>query len=149
MLPLTILKESFTTLATGARQLVVQEALVKRPVDSSTTWAPTESQGSLAGSFSAKTRMLRPSTRMQSVPALISFGKLPRMESYLRRWARVLGSVRSFTATNSRLRSLSEARSTLRPIRPNPLMPTLTAILPPYDCEMKDELGADDPNKKS
>src|ERR1700757_5074434 len=97
IVPLMILKLSCTTLAIGARQFVVQDALemmwclagsytwwftprtrvtssffagaemitfftgprmcflassalVKRPVDSRTTWAPTDSQGSLAGS---------------------------------------------------------------------------------------------------
>src|SRR5713101_2684968 len=104
MVPLTILKLSLTTLAIGARQFVVQEALemmwcfagsyfssftpsttvrssffagaemmifftlprrcslasvasVNRPVDSMTTWAPTESHGRAAGSFSLKTLM--------------------------------------------------------------------------------------------
>src|SRR5260370_33640597 len=102
MVRLTILKLSFTTLAIGARQFVVQEAFemmwcfagsyfssftpsttvrssffagaemmtfftesrrcffasvasVKRPVDSMTTCAPTESQGRAAGGFSFKT----------------------------------------------------------------------------------------------
>src|SRR5512146_2798415 len=130
------------TFFTGPRRcFLASSALVKRPVDSSTTCAPTESQGSLAGSFSAKTRRVRPSTRMQSVPALMSLLRLPRMESYLSRWARVLGSVRSLTATNSILRSLSAARSTLRPMRPNPLMPTLIAIKPPNECEIKGSCG--------
>ena len=104
MVPQTILKLSLITLATGARQLVVQDAFemmwclagsyfswftpsttvmssffagaemmtfftgprrcflaslasVKWPVDSMTTCAPTESQGSAAGSFSLKTLM--------------------------------------------------------------------------------------------
>ena len=42
-----------------------------------------------------------------------------------------LGSVRSFTATISRSLLPKAARSTLRPMRPKPLMPTLTAMLPP------------------
>ena len=49
------------------------------------------------------------------------------MESYLSRWASVLLSVRSLTATISRSLPLaSAARKKLRPIRPNPLMPILT-----------------------
>src|SRR5437899_11233598 len=50
------------------------------------------------------------------------------MESYFSRWASVLGSVRSLTATNSSSRSSMAVRSTLRPMRPNPLMPTLIAM---------------------
>src|SRR5260370_36468242 len=48
----------------------------------------------------------------------------------LRRWASVLVSVMSFTATNSSACCCCDtaARSTLRPIRPNPLMPTPPAI---------------------
>src|ERR1700676_874095 len=72
---------------------------------------------------------------MLSALALILFGRLPRMESYFSRCANVFGSVRSLTATNSRLGSLSDARKTLRPMRPNPLMPTLIAIVSPfYEC---------------
>src|SRR2546425_8211210 len=37
----------------------------------------------------------------------------------------------SFTATNSMAGSPSEARKMLRPMRPNPLIPTLIGILPP------------------
>ena len=103
-------------------------ASVKRPVDSSITCAPTDSHGSFAGSFSAKTLIVFPSTSMLSVPAEILFGKLPRMESYFRRWASVLGSVRSLTATKSRLESFREASSTFLPMRPKPLMPILIAM---------------------
>src|SRR5438105_1649349 len=80
---------------------------------------------------------------MLSAPALILFGRLPRMESYFSRCASVLGSVRSLTATNSRLGSLSEARKTLRPMRPKPLIPTLIAMLSPffvlssYECDIR------------
>src|SRR5205807_2044015 len=41
------------------------------------------------------------------------------------------GSVMSFTATNSMAGSPSEARKMLRPMRPNPLIPTLIGMLPP------------------
>ncbi len=105
---------------------------VKRPVDSLTTGAPTDSQGRAAGSFSLKTLITFPSTVMLSAPALILFGRLPRMESYFSRCASVLGSVRSLTATNSRFGSLSEVRKTLRPMRPKPLMPTLIAMVSPF-----------------
>src|ERR1700722_5567460 len=78
---------------------------------------------------------------MWRAPALILLGRLPRMESYFSRCASVFGSVRSFTATNSRLGSLSEVRSTLRPMRPKPLMPTLIAMFSPffssYECDVR------------
>src|ERR1700722_14231467 len=52
------------------------------------------------------------------------------MESYLSRWARVAGVVRSFTATNSISGFPRAVRKTLRPMRPKPLIPTFTAISP-------------------
>src|SRR5579863_4250011 len=54
--------------------------------------------------------------------------KLPRIESYFSRWARVAVLVRSLTATNSMPESPSDERRRLRPMRPKPLMPTLIAI---------------------
>src|SRR5580692_12044565 len=116
MVPQTILNSSLSTLATGARQFVVQDAFemmwclagsyfswftpsttvmssffagaemmtfftdprrcffasvasVKRPVDSTTTCAPTDSQGSVAGSFSLKTLIVLPSIVTLSGPA--------------------------------------------------------------------------------
>src|SRR5512136_2736576 len=53
---------------------------------------------------------------------------LPWTESYFRRWAKVCASVRSFTATTSNSFLFRPARRTFRPILPNPLIPTLTAI---------------------
>src|ERR1700732_2748905 len=95
------------------------------------TCAPTDSQGRAAGSFSLKTLMTLPSIEILSVPAVILLGRLPRMESYLSRCARVFGSVRSLTATKSRFLSARAVRRTLRPMRPKPLMPTFIAIAPP------------------
>src|ERR1041385_7553583 len=54
---------------------------------------------------------------------------LPRTESYLRRCARVFALVRSLTATKSMFLSPIAARMMLRPIRPNPFIPTLTGIV--------------------
>ena len=69
---------------------------------------------------------------MKSSPALISFFRLPRIESYFNKCARVAGLVKSLTATKSIsspvLGFASAARNTLRPMRPKPLMPTFTAI---------------------
>src|ERR1022692_2745191 len=181
MVPLTILNLSFNTRATGARQLVVHEALemmlsfaatylssftpitmvmsspvagaemmtfltvpfrcslacsalVNFPVDSITTCTPRELQSSLAGSRSENTRIFLPSTVMESSVAVMSLDRLPRTESYFSRWASVLGLVRSLTATMSISLSLSAVRRTLRPMRPNPLMPTLIAMSPLKKC---------------
>ena len=58
------------TFFTGPRMCFLASlASVKRPVDSMTTCAPTESQGSAAGSFSLNTLMVLPSTVMLSAPA--------------------------------------------------------------------------------
>src|SRR3990170_1642436 len=55
------------------------------------------------------------------------------MESYFNRCARVAASVRSFTATSSRSVTPSRwaARTTFRPIRPNPLIAMRVVILIP------------------
>src|SRR5215210_6656848 len=53
----------------------------------------------------------------------------PRIESYLSRCASVALSVMSLTATHSMSVSLARpARSTFRPMRPNPLIPTRTGM---------------------
>src|SRR6202012_3247476 len=65
---------------------------------------------------------------MESPVALISCLRLPRMESYFRRWASVAGFVRSFTATNSIFGSSIAVLRTLGRMRPKPLIPTLIAI---------------------
>ena len=57
--------------------------------------------------------------------------RLPSTESYFSRCASVAALVRSLTATKSISLLPSAARMMLRPIRPNPLIPTLTAITPP------------------
>src|SRR6185437_14599151 len=74
------------------------------------------------------TLMVLPSMVMEAAVEVISFFRLPRMESYLSRWASVAGLVRSLTATISISGLPSDARNTLRPMRPKPLIPTFTAI---------------------
>ncbi len=101
---------------------------VKNPVDSTTISAPTEAQSSFAGSRSAKTLIVFPSTMSESSVEEISCFRFPRIESYFSRCASVAGVVRSFTATNSISGLPSAVRKTLRPMRPKPLMPTLTAM---------------------
>ena len=56
----------------------------------------------------------------------------PRTESYLSRYAIVSASPRSFAATTSKSPPRCKcARNRLRPMRPNPLIPTRTATEPP------------------
>src|SRR5688500_7583270 len=72
---------------------------------------------------------------MVSPSAFTSSSRLPRIESYFSRWARVAASVMSFTATNSISLSWSAARRMLRPMRPKPLMPTRMAMLTSFPPE--------------
>ena len=65
---------------------------------------------------------------MPSPLVLMEAWRLPRIESYFRRWASVFASVISFTATKSTSRLPMAARMMFRPIRPKPLIPTLTPI---------------------
>ena len=109
---------------------------VNIPVDSMTTSTPSCFQGSSAGSFMANTFTGFPATsRPPSRTSTFSLNR-PWIESYFRRWASVGASVMSFTATIWRAGSLYAARKKLRPIRPNPLIPTLTAMLLPPREEM-------------
>src|SRR5215471_1000963 len=63
------------TFFTGPRRcFLASSALVNRPVDSITTCAPTDSQGSAAGSFSANTLIVLPSMLMLSGLAVMVFG---------------------------------------------------------------------------
>src|SRR5918997_1820477 len=174
MSPRSMPKLSLSTLASGARQFVVQDALlmivcepsyfswltpmtmvrsspvagaemttflappastclrassalVKKPVDSTTTSTPRSPHGRLAGSRSERTFMVFPAILMPSPSAATSSDSTPRMLSYLSRCARTSGLVRSLTATISMSLPLAAAaRQKLRPMRPNPLMPTRT-----------------------
>src|SRR5215218_6102051 len=122
--------EMITFLAPPLRCRAASSRLVKRPVDSITTSTPRSPQGSCAGSFCALASTRVPPTVIASSSKLTSSSSRPKVESYLSRWARVLLSVRSLTATISRSRPLA-ARKKLRPMRPKPLMPTRTVMLPP------------------
>src|SRR4051812_11844932 len=133
--PMTIVRSSpvagaemMTFLAPPASTcLRASSALVKKPVDSTTTSTPRSAQGRAAGSRSESTLMVLPPTLMPSPSAPTSSARTPRMLSYFSRWARVSGLVRSLTATISMSLPLAAAaRQKLRPIRPNPLIPTRT-----------------------
>src|SRR5439155_12239185 len=84
--------------------------------------------GSSAGSRFDSTLNSSPSTEIVSSFASTRACRLPSTESYLSRCASVCAFVRSLTATKSMFLSPSAARMMFRPIRPNPLIPTLTAI---------------------
>src|SRR6185369_11907565 len=71
-----------------------------------------------------------PSTAIVSSFASTLACRLPSTESYFSRCASVLALVRSLTATKSMFLSPRAARMMLRPIRPKPLMPTRTGIVP-------------------
>src|SRR5919198_120299 len=137
-------KLSITTFTMGTRQLVVHDAFemivclagsyfslsVNRPVLSSTNSTPRSFQGSLSGSLIADTLIVLPFTTSASLLASTVPGKRPCTESNFSKCASVLVSVMSLTPTNSTSLCLAmvAARSTLRPIRPNPLIPTRTAM---------------------
>src|SRR3954471_20757263 len=126
--------EMMTFLAPPASTcLRASAALVKKPVDSMTTSQPRSPHGRLPGSRSDSTFIVLPAILMPSPSAAMSSLRTPRMLSYFSRCASTSGLVRSLTATISMSWPLAAAaRQKLRPIRPNPLMPTrtVTADLP-------------------
>src|SRR2546425_2106864 len=136
--------EITTFLAPALRCLAAASRSVKRPVLSSTSSTPKSFQGSFSGSLMADTLIGLPFTTIASPRASTVPPNRPCTESYLSRWASVLVSVMSFTATNSSADCFirTAARSTLRPIRPNPLMPTRTAIA------ASGEIGKDGPTER-
>src|SRR5438034_574820 len=122
--------EMTTFFAPAARCLSASGRSVNRPVLSSTRSTPNAFHGSFSGSLIADTLIGLPLTTSASPCASTVPGNRRWMESYFRRCASVLVSVMSFTATNSSACCFmsTAARSTLRPMRPNPLIPTRTAM---------------------
>ena len=117
--------EMITFLAPAVMCFLASAAFVKWPVDSMTISALTEAHGRFAGSRSAKTLIVLPPTVIVSSVWLTSSPRRPKIESYFRRWAKVALSVRSLIPTILIFGLVSAARKKLRPIRPNPLIPTL------------------------
>src|SRR6516165_6464551 len=122
--------EMTTLLAPASRCLRASAALVNRPVDSTTTSTPSSRHGSPAGSRSASILIVCDPARMASPSTVTSTSSGPSRVSYLSRCANVATSPRSLAATISMPAVLAApactARQKLRPIRPNPLMPTRT-----------------------
>src|SRR6266436_3692362 len=123
--------ETSTRLAPAVRCAEALSLAVKMPVHSSAMSTPRSFQGSVAGSRCAVTLIL-PLPRLIESPSTVTVpGNRPCTESKRRRWALVSTGPRSLMATTSiSLRPDSAmARSTLRPIRPNPLIATRIAML--------------------
>ena len=123
--------EMITFFAPPAMCFFASAALVKKPVDSITISAFTSLQGRLAGSFSAKIRIVLPFTVIELSVCVTVASKRPSIESYFKRWASVFTSVRSLMPTTSIFAfCVNAALKKLRPIRPNPLIPTRTTVNP-------------------
>ena len=116
--------EMTTFFAPASRCFCAPSRLVKKPVDSITTSTSRSRQGSAAGSRSASPRISLPPTLSEPPSTSTSSGNLPSTESYRRRCAIVFTSPRSLNATISKSPRSCAARKKLRPMRPNPLIPT-------------------------
>ena len=119
-----------TFFAPAVRCLAASSRLVKSPVDSNTTSTPRSFHGSCAGSRIDSTLNSSPSTEMLSPLGLDLRVQVAEHRVVLEQMRERCALVRSLTATKSMFLSPSAARMMLRPMRPNPLIPTLTAIDP-------------------
>ena len=117
--------DTITNGAPASRCIDACSLLEKMPVDSITMSTPRSAHGRAFGSRSARIWSSSPSTSMPPSVARTSASQVPRTESYLSRWAISSLEPRSLAATKSMSapRCLA-ARKKLRPMRPNPLMPT-------------------------
>ena len=122
--------EMITFFAPAVMCFCASAALVKIPVDSITTSAPTAFQGRFAGSRSAKTLIVFPPTVSVSAVCETSKPRRPKIESYFKRWASVALSVRSLIPTMFIFGFVRLARKKFLPMRPNPLIPTLIICNP-------------------
>src|SRR4051794_13232179 len=128
--------EMMTFFAPPSRCALAVGPVVNRPVDSMTMSTPRSPHGSLAGSRSARILIDLSPTWMVSPSTDTGCGSLPTTLSYCSKWAMVATSPRSLAATTSMPRSAAAlpgaftARQKLRPMRPNPLIPTRTVMTP-------------------
>src|SRR5580765_1602875 len=121
--------EMMTIGAPASRCCAALSLLVNRPVDSTTTSTPSSPHGRAVGSRSARILSVLPSTLMPSPTSSTSPSYVPRIVSYFNRWAISSTDSRSLAATKSMSAPRSfAARKKLRPILPNPLMPTLIVM---------------------
>src|SRR5258705_7739983 len=123
--------DTSTRLAPAVRCATALALALKMPVHCSAMSTPSVFQGSFVGSRSAETLILPLPTLIESPSTVTVPGKRPCTESKRSRWALVSTGPRSLMPTTSiSVRPDSAmARSTLRPIRPNPLIATRTAML--------------------
>src|SRR5271169_5164064 len=122
--------DTSTRLAPAVRCANAFSLAVKMPVHSSAMSTPSDFHGSLEGSRSAETLIL-PLPRLIESPSTVTVpGNRPCTESKRNRCALVSTGPRSLMPTTSMsLRPDSAmARSTLRPMRPNPLIATRIAM---------------------
>src|SRR6267154_1745687 len=136
-----------TFFAPASRWPLAFAASVNNPVDSTTRSTPSAFHGKAAGpSLTARHLILIPLTTSTSSSSTdgLDFSletvplNRPCVESYFTRYARLSAGTISLTATTSislPSKPWSQiARNTRRPMRPNPLMPTLIAMCNfPYD----------------
>ncbi len=123
--------ETITRLAPAVRCAAALSREVKMPVHSIATSTPRALCGNSAGFLIAVTLIVWPPVLIVSPSTTTSAGKRPCTLSKRRRCAFVSTGPRSLIATTSMsLRPDSTmARRTLRPMRPKPLIATLTAIV--------------------
>ena len=136
--------EMTTFFAPASRCPFAFSALVKMPVDSTTTSTPRSPHGSAAGPSRTSSALIfwLPTTMVSSPSSDTSSSRMPPTESNFSRCARDLLSARSLTATISMsvwpsFFCASTARKKLRPIRPNPLTPTRTVTV----CSLSGFIG--------
>src|SRR6185295_9145328 len=123
--------ETSTRLAPAVRCATALALALKMPAHSSAMSTPSSFHGSLEGSRSAETLIL-PLPRLSESPSTVTMpGNRPCTESKRSRCALVSTGPRSLIPTTSiSLRPDSAmARKILRPMRPNPLIATRTAML--------------------
>src|SRR5688572_26382262 len=123
--------ETSTRLAPAVRCATALALALKMPVHSIAMSTPSSFHGSFDGSRSAETLILPLPTLIESPSTVTMPGKRPCTESKRSRWALVSTGPRSLIPTTSiSLRPDSAmARKILRPMRPNPLIPTRIAML--------------------
>src|SRR6266571_113750 len=121
--------DTMTSGAPASRCMAALSRSVNSPDDSTTRSTSRSFHGSAFGSRSDRICNVSPLTLMPSPTTSMSASQVPRMESYFSRCAMSSTDRRSLAATKSMSapRSLA-ARKKLRPMRPNPLIPTFTAI---------------------
>ena len=118
--------EMTTFFAPASRCFWAEARSVKSPVDSIATSTPSSPQGSSAGSRTLTNLISWSPARMKPSPASTGRSSVPSTESCFSRCAIVFVSPMSFAATSSKSPPRARwARKKFRPIRPNPLIPTL------------------------